>query len=114
MISDLFLKIIDRKIPAKIEYEDDEIICIHDIAPQAPVHLLIVPKRHIAGVADLGHNDADRNLVGQMILTANKIAQDKGWSDYRLVFNNGEDAGQTVGHIHLHLLAGRKFTWPPG
>lgn len=112
MPESIFTKIIERKIPAKIAYEDERYIAIHDINPQAPVHLLVVPKRLIATLNDLQPADAD--LVGGMYLVAAKLMKDLGQSDYRTVFNCGAGAGQTVFHIHLHVLAGRPLGWPPG
>jgi histidine triad (HIT) family protein len=108
----LFSKIIARQIPAKIAYEDDAYIVIHDINPAAPVHLLVIPKREIATLSDL--KDGDATLVGGMLLVAAKVMKQMGQSDYRTVFNCGPQAGQTVFHLHLHVLAGREFTWPPG
>jgi histidine triad (HIT) family protein len=108
----LFTKIINREIPAKIAYEDDQTIVIHDIQPQAPVHLLVIPKREIPTLNDL--TPADAALVGQLFLTAQKIMKQLGHSDYRTVFNCGPGAQQSVFHLHLHVLAGRPFTWPPG
>jgi histidine triad (HIT) family protein len=112
MEESLFDKIIARKIPAKIAYEDDRFIVIHDIAPQAPVHVLVIPKRQIATLNDLTPGDAD--LVGGLFLIAAKVMKQMGHTDYRTVFNCGPGAQQTVMHLHLHVLAGRKFTWPPG
>ena len=108
----IFTKIIHRQIPARIEYEDDTYIVIHDITPQAPVHLLVIPKAVIPSLNDL--SDKDASLVGGMYLIAKKVMATKGQSDYRTVFNCGPQAGQTVPHLHLHVLAGRSFTWPPG
>jgi histidine triad (HIT) family protein len=108
----LFEKIIAREIPAKIAYEDDRYIVIHDIDPQAPVHLLVIPKKAIATLNDIG--EADRELVGGMFMTAAKVMQSLGHHDYRTVFNCGAGAQQTVFHLHLHCLAGRPFSWPPG
>ena len=108
----LFQKIIVRKIPAKIAYEDEKYIVIHDIQPQAPVHLLVIPKRVIPTLNDLTPGDAD--LVGGLFLIAKKVMAQLGHSDYRTVFNCGKGAQQSVFHIHLHVLAGRAFTWPPG
>jgi histidine triad (HIT) family protein len=108
----LFSKMIARQIPAKIAYEDDAYIVIHDINPAAPVHLLVIPKREIATLSDL--KDGDATLVGGMLLVAAKVMKQMGQSDYRTVFNCGPQAGQTVFHLHLHVLAGREFTWPPG
>jgi histidine triad (HIT) family protein len=108
----IFSKIIAKKIPAKIAYEDEGYIVIHDISPQAPVHLLVIPKRAIATLNDLQPGDGE--LVGGMFLVATKVMKEMGYSDYRTVFNCGPGAQQTVFHLHLHVLAGRKFDWPPG
>ena len=108
----LFTKIIERKIPAKIAYEDDRYIVIHDINPQAPVHVLVIPKKQIATLNDL--MEGDQELVGGLLLVAGKVMKEMGQEEYRTVFNCGEQAGQTVFHLHLHVLAGRVFSWPPG
>ena len=108
----LFTKIIAKQIPSKIAYEDETYIVIHDISPQAPTHLLVIPKKPIATLNDLEPDDAE--LVGGMFLTAAKVMKTLGHSDYRTVFNCGPGAQQSVFHIHLHVLAGRVFTWPPG
>ena len=108
----LFEKIIARQIPAKIAFEDDRYIVIHDIEPQAPVHVLVIPKKVIPTINDIRPEDAD--LVGGMFLTASKVMASLGHTGYRTVFNCGAGAQQTVFHLHLHCLAGRKFTWPPG
>lgn len=110
----LFCKIINREIPADIVFEDDEVLAFHDIAPQAPTHILIIPKRHIATLNDL--DQADAALVGRLQITAAKLAKELGFAEkgYRVVMNCNEDGGQTVWHIHMHLLAGRALTWPPG
>lgn len=112
MADSLFTKIIDRKIPAKIAYEDQDYLAIHDISPQAPVHLLVIPKRPIATLNDL--QPADANLVGGLFIVAARLMKEMGQSDYRTVFNCGAEAGQSVFHIHLHVLAGRAMGWPPG
>jgi len=112
MSETLFTKIIARHIPARIEYEDDSYIAIHDISPQAPVHLLVIPKRVIPTLNDL--TDGDAELVGGMFRVAARMMKTLGHSDYRTVFNCGAGAQQTVFHLHLHVLAGRAFTWPPG
>ena len=113
-MSSLFTKIINREIPADIVYEDDQIIAFNDINPQAPVHILIVPKKEIATLNDL--QTKDQEIIGKMFLTAKKLAVklniDK--TGYRTVFNCNEHGGQTVFHIHLHLLGGRQLVWPPG
>lgn len=110
----LFCKIAQGAIPASVVYEDNEIMAFHDLNPQAPKHLLIIPKQHIATLNEA--SDVNQALLGKMILGAKKIAQTEGISDagYRLVFNINPDGGQTVYHIHLHLLGGRHMTWPPG
>ena len=108
----LFEKIIARQIPAKVAYEDEQVIVIHDVAPQAPVHVLVIPKRVIPTLNDVA--EADRELVGRLFTTAAKVMKQLGHSDYRACFNCGAGAQQTVFHLHLHVLAGRAFTWPPG
>ena len=108
----IFEKIIAGQIPAKLQFEDDRCIVIHDISPKAPVHLLVIPKRVIPTLNDLG--PADASLVGHLFLVASKVMSGLGHRDYRAVFNCGEGAGQTVFHLHLHVLAGRELTWPPG
>jgi len=108
----IFSKIIAKQIPAKIAYEDAQYIVIHDIQPQAPVHVLVIPKKAIATLNDLEQGDAE--LVGGMFLVAKKVMKELGQRDYRTVFNCGAGAQQSVFHIHLHVLAGRAFTWPPG
>ena len=112
MADTIFSKIIAKTIPAKIVHEDARYIVIHDVQPQAPVHLLVIPKKQIATLNDLGAEDAE--LVGGMFLLAAKVMVDLGYTDYRTVFNCGPGAQQSVFHIHLHVLAGRPFTWPPG
>jgi histidine triad (HIT) family protein len=112
-VSTLFKKIIDREIPAQIVYEDDLCLAFRDINPQAPTHVLLIPKKEIARLVDA--KPEDQALLGHLLLAANKIAQQLGIADaYRLVINNGEDVGQSVFHIHFHILAGRAFKWPPG
>lgn len=109
----LFSKIIAREIPADIVYEDAHCLAFRDINPQAPVHVLLVPKQEIPRLADAG--DADQALLGHLLLAAGKVARQLGVSDaFRLVVNNGAEAGQTVFHLHLHILAGRPLRWPPG
>ena len=112
MAETIFTKIIARQIPAKIAYEDDRYIAIHDIDPKAPVHVLIIPKRQIATLNDL--KPGDEALVGGMFLVAQRLMRELGQTDYRTVFNCGPQAGQSVFHIHLHVLAGRPMKWPPG
>ena len=110
----LFCKIADNKIPAKIVYEDDKALAFEDINPQAPVHVLVIPRKHISTSLDITENDHE--LIGHMYQVANRIAKEKGVADrgFRLVMNCNRDAGQTVFHIHLHMLAGRAMLWPPG
>ncbi len=110
----IFCKIINKAIPADIIFENDDVIAFNDINPQAPNHILIIPKFHIESINELNKNNAE--FLSQMVLTATKIAKDKGINDsgYRLIINNGPDAGQAVSHLHLHLLGGRKMSWPPG
>jgi histidine triad (HIT) family protein len=109
----IFTKIINREIPAKIVYEDEHCLAFEDIKAQAPVHVLIIPKREIPGVADL--TAADATLLGHLWLTIPKIAQQLGLTNgYRVVVNQGTDGGQTVPHLHYHLLGGRALSWPPG
>jgi histidine triad (HIT) family protein len=113
-MSCLFCRIVAGEIPASIVYEDDALIAFNDINPQAPMHVLVVPKQHIATLNDLAAaNDA---LVGSMIRTAAAIAKQKGYdgAGYRTVFNCNAEAGQTVFHVHLHVLGGRRLAWPPG
>lgn len=114
MSKDLFEKIIAREIPADIVLENDDLLAFRDVNPQAPVHILIIPKRKIRTINDLEEDDAD--LVGRMVLAAREIAEKEGIADdgYRLNFNCNEAGGQSVWHIHLHLLGGRKMGWPPG
>ncbi len=110
----LFDKLILRELPADIVFEDDDVFAFHDIAPQAPVHILIIPKKSITRIGSADNSDA--NLLGKLLLTAAEIARALSIADdgYRLVLNNGADAGEAVPHLHIHLLAGRKLTWPPG
>jgi histidine triad (HIT) family protein len=113
MADTLFSKIINREIPADIVYEDDLCLAFKDIAPQAPVHILLIPKKPIVKVADA--TESDQALLGHLMLKAGDIAKEQGYGEaFRLVVNNGEDAGQTVFHLHIHILAGREFSWPAG
>ena len=110
----LFCKIAGKEIPADIIYEDNDTVAFKDINPKAPVHVLIIPKKHIEKIADM--EAEDQQLIGKLIFTAKNLAEELGISKdgYRLVFNNGKNAGQEVYHIHLHLLGGRSMQWPPG
>lgn len=110
----IFCKIANKEIPSNIIYEDDRIIAFKDIEPQAPVHILIVPKEHIMSLNEL--NETNVELVNHIFLTIKKLAEDFGIKEdgYRVVSNCGEYGGQSVSHIHFHLLGGRKFSWPPG
>ncbi|WP_136679307.1 histidine triad nucleotide-binding protein [Neptunomonas sp. XY-337] len=109
----LFCKIIDKQIPAEIVYEDDLVLAFKDISPQAPFHALVIPKKHIATLNDI--TEEDRAVVGHMVMVAGKIANEQGFAEagYRTVFNCNQDGGQTVYHIHLHVLGGKAMGWPP-
>ncbi len=110
----LFCKIIDKKVPSKVVYEDEHVFAFEDINPQAPIHILIIPRKHIPTTLDM--TEEDNELIGRLFQTANKIARDKGVAQrgFRLVINCNPESGQTIYHIHLHLLAGRIMRWPPG
>ncbi len=109
----LFCKIGQKKIPAKLIYEDDDVFAFEDISPQAPTHILICPRKHFAALHDATHED--QAVLGKLQLLAAKLAKERHLlSGYRTVFNNGSEAGQSVFHLHLHLLGGRSFRWPPG
>lgn len=114
-MSTIFSKIINREIPADIVYETDNVLAFKDIKPQAPVHILIIPKIEIPKVTDIKRSEHSE-LIGEMIDATNKIAKDMGIADdgFRLVFNCGNNGGQEVYHLHMHLLGGRKMNWPPG
>jgi histidine triad (HIT) family protein len=113
MSATIFQRIIAREIPARIEHEDDDCIVIHDVNPQAPVHLLIIPKKLIARVG--AAEPADRAVLGHLLLTAGAMARKLDLSGgFRLVVNHGHDGGESVPHLHVHLLAGRPLAWPPG
>jgi histidine triad (HIT) family protein len=113
-MSSIFSKIIAREIPARIAYEDDLCLAFHDVNPQAPVHILIVPKKEIPRVA--ATTTADEAILGHLIYTAQTIAKKEGLheSGFRLVINNGRDGGESVPHLHMHILGGRPLGWPPG
>ena len=110
----LFCKIIKRDIPADIVYEDDEVLAFNDINPQAPTHILIIPKKHIATLNDI--EEPDLAMIGRLQYTAAQLARERGFAEdgYRVVMNCNEMGGQTVYHIHMHLMGGREFTWPAG
>lgn len=111
----LFCKIANGEVPAKKIFEDDQMIAFSDIRPQAPVHLLIVPRKHIASLAQMDDSSEDVALLGNLLAAANRIAiTQKLAHGYRTVINTGVDGGQTVNHLHLHLLGGRPMEWPPG
>ncbi|MAS82190.1 MAG: histidine triad nucleotide-binding protein [Legionellales bacterium] len=113
MSETLFSKIINREIPADIVYEDDLCLAFRDIEPQAPVHILLIPKKSIVKISEA--TETDQSLLGHLLLKAGDIAKEQGYADtFRLVVNNGNGAGQTVFHLHIHILAGRKFSWPAG
>lgn len=112
----IFCKIVRKEVPSKGVYEDELVYAFHDINPVAPTHILIVPKKHIVGVQEL--EPEDECLVGHMFYVARRLGEELGYSSmekgYRLVFNVGKDAGQSVFHLHLHFIAGRSMSWPPG
>ena len=110
----IFCRIVERTLPARIVFEDDEILAFEDVRPQAPVHILIVPRKHLASLKDATGEDVP--LLGRMLMVATQLARERGLETrgYRTVFNTGSGAGQSVFHLHLHLLGGRTFHWPPG
>lgn len=114
MSKTLFEKIIAREIPANIVYEDDRVIAFHDVKPQAPVHVLIIPKKPIPRIAEA--KPEDHAVLGHLMLKAGEVARQLGLTKkgFRLVFNNGPDAGEAVPHLHCHIIGGRKLSWPPG
>ena len=112
MTDNIFLKIINKEIPAEILYEDNMAIAFNDISPEAPTHILVVPKKEIKKLSDTSKQDQE--LLGHLLLVVNKITDKYKIEDFRVVVNNGTGAGQTIFHLHLHILAGRSFCWPPG
>lgn len=108
----LFSKIIDREIPANIVYEDELCLAFHDINPQAPVHVLLIPKRPIVRLSEAA--SGDQVLLGYLLLKAGEVAKKLGLTSFRIVSNDGAEAGQTVFHLHFHILGGRPLSWPPG
>lgn len=113
-MEDIFCQIAAGRMESDVVYRDDQVTAFRDIRPVAPTHILIIPNKHIGAVSEA--TDEDASLLGHMLLVAKKLAQQEGISDrgYRLVINNGEDAGQAVPHLHLHLIGGRPLGWPPG
>lgn len=112
MSETVFSKIINREIPAEIIHEDDDCLAFRDANPQAPVHFLVIPRKPIPKLSDA--SEEDRNLLGHLLLVARDVARREGLDDFRLNVNNGEGASQTVFHLHVHVLGGRSFSWPPG
>ncbi|GAQ93967.1 histidine triad (HIT) family protein [Thermodesulfovibrio aggregans] len=110
----VFCRIIKKEIPSKIVYEDDLVLAFEDIAPQAPVHILVIPKKHYSTVLEM--KEEEKELIGHIFMVINKIAREKGFDErgFRVVVNCNPEAGQTVYHVHFHLLAGRQMHWPPG
>jgi len=108
----LFCKIIAGDIAATKLYEDEDLLAFRDINPEAPLHFLVIPKKHIAGPGFI--TDPDRELLGKVLQKGAQLAKESGYESYRFVINNGSEAGQTVFHFHLHVLGGRPFSWPPG
>lgn len=113
-MSCIFCRIVNKEISAKVVYEDDRVFAFHDINPQAPYHILVIPKKHLSTLLEISEEDKD--LIGHIYMTINKIAQDLGFAErgFRVVVNCKEEAGQTVFHVHFHVLAGRPMDWPPG
>lgn len=112
MSETIFAKIINREIPADIIHEDDQCLAFRDVNPQAPTHFLVIPKKPIAKLSDSGSDD--QPLLGHLLLVASQVAKAEGLEDFRLNINNGAGASQTVFHLHIHVLGGRSFSWPPG
>lgn len=108
----IFKKIIDGEIPSDKVYEDDDVLAFRDVHPAAPTHILVIPKREIVNIADATSEDAA--LLGKLLLTCDRVAKQEGIEDYRIVTNNGAGAGQSVFHLHLHVIGGRPLSWPPG
>ena len=108
----LFCKFVSKEFETKIVFENEYVLAFNDISPQAPTHILIIPKKHISSLNELTIND--KNIMGELLLSIKTIAKELNLESYRTVINTGEDSGQSVFHIHLHLMSGRKFTWPAG
>tara|TARA_B100000530_G_scaffold188683_1_gene119682 strand:- start:81 stop:416 length:336 start_codon:yes stop_codon:yes gene_type:complete len=111
-MSTIFSKIIAREIPADIVYEDDRALAFRDINPVAPTHILVIPKKEIVNIGELEESDA--NLMGHLLTVCRKVAEQDGLTDFRVITNSGAGAGQSVFHLHLHVVGGRSFSWPPG
>ncbi|MFQ5788685.1 MAG: histidine triad nucleotide-binding protein [Thermodesulfobacteriota bacterium] len=114
MVECIFCEIVNKKSPADIVYEDDDSIAFKDVNEQAPIHILVIPKKHIRSIVEI--EEEDLHVIGHLVSVANKIANQKGISErgFRLVLNSGLESGQSVWHIHFHILGGRKMSWPPG
>lgn len=112
----LFCDIVEKKIPANVVFEDEHTLAFQDIRPVAPHHILVIPRRHVAAIHELGNTEADVLCIGRVVITAKAVAHQLGLDEngYRLVINDGEAAGQSVHHIHAHVLGGRSLSWPPG
>ena len=110
----LFCKIVAREIPSQIVFENDHVLAFKDINPQAPTHALVIPKKHLTGIFDA--TDADKEMLGELVMAGRHVAAELGLAEkgYRLVINQGQDGGQSVLHLHLHVLGGRPMGWPPG
>lgn len=110
----LFCRIVAGEIPADVVFEDETVIAFRDINPRAPTHVLAIPRRHLDSVADLTHADADADLLAALFSAMRRVAEDAGLKGYRIVSNVGAESGQSVFHLHFHLLGGRAMSWPPG
>jgi histidine triad (HIT) family protein len=110
----VFCKIVSGEAPARIVYEDKDLVAFHDVNPQAPTHILLIPRKHIGSLSDAG--DSDTELLGKLLQCARRVAEtlDLAKSGYRVVINNGAGAGQSVFHVHVHVIGGRRMRWPPG
>jgi histidine triad (HIT) family protein len=110
----IFCKVANHEVPARLILEEDEVLAFHDISPQAPTHILVIPRKHLTSLAHAGAEDAE--LLGKLMLAVRKVAKDAGLVDggYRVVLNTGAGAGQSVFHLHIHVLGGRRMKWPPG
>ena len=110
----LFCKIVNKEVPAKILFEDDDVLAFHDINPGAPTHLLVIPKRHVASLNEVGAGEVE--LLGKVVAAGRRVAEETGIAEkgYRVVINTGPNAGQTVFHVHMHVIGGRALSWPPG